>query len=76
MWCCYHVWGDTYKSYLEKLFLMQKKIELLMVWDQELIQKPLFENAKIFDVFHINRYLIGKFTDNVYDINAHSLYLW
>ena len=36
--------------------------------------KPLFEDAKILDVFQINKYLIGKFMYNVYNSNTLDIY--
>ena len=72
---CYfnHVWGNTYVPYLEKLFLMQEKIESFTVYDQELT-KPLFEDAKISDVYQINKYLIGMFIYNVSNSNTLDIF--
>ena len=45
---CYfnHVWGNTYVSYLEKLFLMQEKIKSFSVYDQEPTQSLYWKMQK------------------------------
>ena len=72
---CNHVWGNTYVTYLEKLFLMQKKIVRIIHGVRPRTgTKPLFEDAKILDVFQINKYLIGKFMYNVYNSNTLDIF--
>ena len=70
---CYynHVWGNTYVTYLEKLYLMQKKIVRIMHGVKSRTHtKPLFEGAKILNIFQINEYLIRKFKFSVYKLNT------
>ena len=56
---------------LEKLFLMQKKIVRIIHGVRPRTHtKPLFEDAKILDVFEINICTIGKFMYNVYTSNT------
>ena len=72
--CYCNVWGDTYVTYLEKLFLMQKKIVRIIQGARPRTHtKPLFD-AKILDVFQIDKYLIGKFMYNVYNSNTLARY--
>ena len=68
---CIHVWGNIYVTYLENMLLMQKKIVRIIDGGRPRTHtKPLFEDAKILDVFEINRYVIGKFMYNVYNSNT------
>ena len=36
--------------------------------------KPLFEGAKILNIFQINKYLIGKFMFSVYKLNTLDIF--
>ena len=72
---CNHVWGNTYVTYLEKLFLMQKKIVRIIHGVRPRTgTKPLFEDAKLSDVFQINKFLIGKFMYTVYNSNTLDIF--
>ena len=51
---CNHVWGNTFVTYLEKLFLMQKKIVRIIHGVRPRTHtKPLFEGAKILNIYQI-----------------------
>ena len=68
---CNHVWGNTYVAFLEKLFPMQKKIVRIIHGVRPRTHtKPLFEDAKILDVFEIDICTVGKFMYNVYTSNT------
>ena len=72
---CNHVWGNTFVSYLEKLFLMQKKIVRIIHGVRPRTHtKPLFEGAKILNIYQINKYLIGKFMFNVHNSNTLDIF--
>ena len=72
---CNHVWGNTYVIYLEKLYLMQKNIVRIMHGVKPRTHnKPLFEGAKILNIFQINEYLIGKFMFSVYKLNTLDIF--
>ena len=72
---CNHVWGNTYVIYLEKLYRMQKKIVRIMHGVKPRTHtKPLFEEAKILNIFQINKYLIGKFMFSVYKLNTLDIF--
>ena len=72
---CNHVWGNTFVTYLEKLFLMQKKIVRIIHGVRPRTHtKPLFEGAKILNIYQINKYLIGKFMFNVHNSNTLDIF--
>ena len=64
---CNHVWGNTYITYLDKLYIMEKKVVRIIYGVKPRTHtKPLFEDVKILDIFQINKHLIGKFMFSVY----------
>ena len=72
---CNHVWGNTHVTYLEKLFLMQKKVVRIILGVRPRAHtKPLFEDTKMLGVFQIHKYLIGKFMCNVYNSNTLDIF--
>ena len=64
---CNHVWGNTYITYLQKLYILQKRIVRIIagVKPRE-PSAPIFEDLKILSIFDINIYVIGKFMFEVY----------
>ena len=65
---CNHVWRNTYITYLDKLFIMQKKaVRIICRVKPRTHTKPLFEEVKILDISKLmNKYLIGKFMFTVF----------
>ena len=73
---CNHVWGNTYITYLDKLYLMQKKaVRIIYGVKPTTHTKPLFEDVKILDIFQINKYLAGKFMFNVYKSTSLDIFM-
>ena len=65
------MWGNTYKTYLNKLLIRQKKIiRIIAGVKPEPHTEPLFKALNILNVFDINKYLIGRFVFHVYHGNA------
>ena len=64
---CNHVWGNTYSTYLKKLFILQKRIVRVIagVKPRE-HSEPLFKMFDILTIFQINVYVLGKFMYQVY----------
>ena len=59
------VWGNTYKTHLDKIFNLQKKnvrniILLFKEYNHE--SKPLFQQLNIFNIYQINKFVIGCLT--------------
>ena len=68
---CNHVWGNTYKTYLNKLVILQKKIIRIIAGVKPRTHtEPLFKALNILNVFDINKYLIGRFMFHIYNGNA------
>ena len=73
---CNHVWGNTYITYLDKLYLMQKKaVRIIYGVKPRTHTTPLFEDVKILHIFQINKYLIGKFMFNVYKSTSLDIFM-
>ena len=73
---CNHVWGNTYITYLDKLYTMQKKVVRIIYGVKPRTHtKPLFEDVKILDIFQINKYLIGKFMFKVYKSTSLDIFM-
>ena len=68
---CNHVWGNTYKTYLNKLVILQIKIIRIIAGVKPRTHtEPLFKALNILNVFDINKYLIDRFMFHVYNGNA------
>ena len=72
---CNHVWGNTCVTYLQKLFVLQKRIVRVLagVIPRE-HSMPLFKKLKILTIFQINVYVIAKFMFNVYHGNSLDIF--
>ena len=69
------MWGNTYKTYLNKLLILQKKIIRIIAGVKPRNHtEPLFKALNILNVFNINKYLIGRFMFHVYHGNALEAY--
>ena len=63
--------GNTYKTYLNKLLILQNKIIRIIAGVKPRTHtEPLFKSLNILNVFNINKYLIGRFMFHVYHGNA------
>ena len=59
---CNIAWSSTYPSYLNILYLLQKRIvRIITTTDYRAHTAPLFRKLKIFDVFSVNSFLIASF---------------
>ena len=59
---CNHVWGNTYPSNLNKMFILQKKLIRVVSCSEYLAHTgPLFEQYGILSLKLINMYLVGMF---------------
>ena len=68
---CNHVWGNTYKTYLNKLVILQTKIIRSIAGVKPRTHtEPLFKALNILNVFDINKYLIGRFMFHVCNGNV------
>ena len=67
--------GETNVTYLEKLYLIQKKIVRIMhAVNPRTHTKPFFEGTKILNIFKINKYIIRKFMCNVLNLNTLDIF--
>ena len=74
---CNHVWGNTYTTYLQKLFVLQKRIVRVIAGVKPREHSaPLFKQLNILSIFQINIYVIGKFMYKVYIIRRHYVFLY
>ena len=64
---CNQVWGNTYKTYLQKLTLLQKRIIRIIAGVHPLTHTdPLFMQFNILKFAHIHSFLIGRLMYRVY----------
>ena len=64
---CNHIWGNTSRCTLDRLFKLQKKcIRIISQVSPRCPTYPLFENLKILKLEDINRYLIAQFMHKWY----------
>ena len=62
---CNHVWGNNYKTVLEKLMLVQKKIiRIITCSPYRAHTEPLFVANRLLTVYDINVYTVGIFMYN------------
>ena len=65
---CNHVWGNTFITYVRRLFILQKRIIRIIAGVKPREHSaPLFKSMKIFTIFQINEYVIGKFMYQIYN---------
>ena len=54
------VWGNTYKTYLDEIFKLQKTLVRIMLFKEYNHEsKPLFQQLNIFNSYQINKFVIG-----------------
>jgi hypothetical protein len=59
---CITVWGNTCKTYLHKLHLMQKKIIRIISYSQFHVHTaPLLQKFDILNIYQLNQYFVGLF---------------
>ena len=57
---CIHVWGSTYKTFLNKVFLLQKRVvRIISGVDRQTHTKPLFTSLGLLDINRLYSYNIG-----------------
>ena len=57
-----HIWGCTYKSYIEKLVTLSNKVVRIITCSKPMdSSQPLYEQLEIFKLSDINKYLIDRF---------------
>ena len=51
-------WGNTYKTYLDKIFKLHKKLVRIMLFKEYNHEsKPLFQQLNIFNIYQINKFV-------------------
>ena len=61
------IWGSTYKSNLEKIYVLQKKaMRIITGSPPRCHSEPLFKNLGLLKLEDINTYLIGMFMYRIY----------
>ena len=67
-----HVWGTTYKTYIEPLTVLQKKINRIIPGVKpRTFTGPLFDRLKCLSCTNINKYLIGRRMFKIHNDEAH-----
>ena len=66
---CNNIWGSTYKTHLDRLFILQKKfIRLITFSSYRSHTEPLFKETKILTLYQINYFMnalfVYKFINN------------
>ena len=73
---CNHVWGSTYVTNLEKLFVLQKKaLRIMCSKPKRSSTDPLFYELGILRFHDINLYLMGKFMFRFYKSEVPELFV-
>ena len=71
---CNRVWGTTYKTYIEPLTVLQKKIIRIIAGVKPRTSAgSLFDQCKCLKCIKINRYLIGRLMLNIHNDETHML---
>ena len=61
------IWGNTYKTRIQKILNIQKKIVRLITFKSYLEHtEPIFKELRILDIFKINDYLTALFKYRYY----------
>ena len=61
------IWGNTYKTRIQKILNIQKKIVRLITFKSYLEHtEPIFKELRILDIFKINDYLTALFMYRYY----------
>ena len=69
---CNQVWGTTYKTYIEPLTVLQKKIIRIIAGVKPRTSTgPLFDRLKCLTCTNINKYLIGRLMFKIHNDEAH-----
>ena len=72
---CNHVWGNKYRTILDKLFLVQKKIiRVIKNSPYRAYTEPLFLANQILNVHDINVYTVGVFMYNTIETDVPTLF--
>ena len=59
---CIIIWGNSYKTYLQKIFLLQKRaIRIITNSEFHAHTAPLFEKRNIMTIFELYKYFVGLF---------------
>ena len=73
---CTHVWGSTYTTNLEKIFVLQKKVLRIMCSiPKRSSTDPLFYELGILKFHDINLYWMGKFMFRFYKSEVPELFV-
>ena len=68
---CNQVWGNTYKTYIEKIIIQQKRaIRIIAGVPRFHPTDPLFSEMKLLKFMYINKYLVGRL---MFRIHNHEL---
>ena len=68
---CIHVWGSTYKTYLNKVLLLQKRVVRIISGAQRQAHtKPIFTSLGILDIDKLYEYNLGLM---MYKFHHHQL---
>ena len=65
---CNHVWGNTYKTNLSKLQILQNRVLRIITSSKHRCHvNPLYENLGMLNTSEINMYLTGMFVYEIYN---------
>ena len=72
---CNHVWGSNFRTSLEKLYLLQKKlVRIITSSHYRAHTEPLFTSNQILDIYDINAYMTAIFMYNVMNAETPNLF--
>ena len=66
--CCNHVWGLACETYMNTLFLLQKRIIRIIAGVNRSHIDPIFKQVKLLKCNDINAYIIGRLMLRIYNI--------
>ena len=59
---CITIWGNTYKTYLNRLHISQKKIVRIITYSEfSAHSAPLFQRLNIMNIYNLYNYSVGLF---------------
>ena len=73
---CNHIWGNTYKTNLQKLVSLQNKvIRIISHAKSRISSQPLYNKLRIMKFHDINKYLIGRFMFKYHTGNIPNIFV-
>ena len=73
---CIHVWGSTYKTYLNKVLLLQKRVvRIISGVDRQTHTRPLFTSLALLDINKLYFYNIGLMMYKYHHVKLPSIFV-